>query len=125
MQPRGAHEKYCFECGATIRINAEICPHCGVRQMPPPPGPGPAAYAVQHAPVYTPVPNGKNKVAAAVLGILLGGLGVHKFYLGDVGLGILYLLFFWTGIPAVVGIIEGIVYLTMSDQEFVYKYGYR
>jgi TM2 domain-containing membrane protein YozV len=54
---------------------------------------------------------------------LLGGLGIHKFYLGRIGQGILYLIFFWTFIPAVVGFIEGIIYLTMSDQEFEAKYG--
>lgn len=65
----------------------------------------------------------RSKVTAGVLGILLGGLGAHKFYLGQVGLGILYLLFFWTFIPAIIGLIEGIIYLTMSDEEFARKYG--
>lgn len=53
----------------------------------------------------------KSKVAAGILAILLGGIGVHKFYLGKVGMGILYLCFCWTGIPAVLGLIEGIMYL--------------
>jgi TM2 domain-containing membrane protein YozV len=119
--PRSPHEKFCFECGSTIRVNAEICPHCGVRQMPPPPA---ASFPVPHQ-TYMPVPSGKSKVAAGVLALLLGGLGAHKFYLGSVGLGFLYLIFFWTGLPAIVGLIEGIIYLTMSDQEFEYKYGYR
>jgi len=65
---------------------------------------------------------GRNKLAAGLFGILLGGLGVHKFYLGDVGLGIIYLLFCWTFIPAIIGLIEGIIYLTMSEQEFNAKY---
>lgn len=55
----------------------------------------------------------KNRVTAGVLGILLGGLGVHKFYLGQIGWGILYLVFLWTYIPAILGLIEGIRYLTM------------
>ena len=38
----------------------------------------------------------KSKVAAGLLGIFLGGLGIHKFYLGRWGWGIVYLLFFWT-----------------------------
>ena len=66
---------------------------------------------------------GKSKIAAGILGILLGGLGVHKFYLGKIGLGVLYLLFFWTGIPGIIGLIEGIIYLTMSDEDFRAKYG--
>jgi TM2 domain-containing membrane protein YozV len=40
-----------------------------------------------------------------------------------VGLGILYLLFCWTFIPSVIGLIEGIIYLTMTDQAFAAKYG--
>lgn len=64
----------------------------------------------------------KDKVAAGLFGIFLGGLGVHKFYLGQPGMGILYILFFWTGIPALVGLIEGILYLTSSSEEFDKKY---
>ena len=64
----------------------------------------------------------KNKVAAGILAILLGGFGVHKFYLGKVGMGLLYLVFCWTGIPAIVGLIEGILYLVASDSEFNSKY---
>jgi hypothetical protein len=65
----------------------------------------------------------KSKVAAGVLGIILGGIGAHKFYLGNIGMGILYLVFSWTFIPSLVGFIEGILYLTMSDAEFARKYG--
>ena len=64
----------------------------------------------------------KNKVAAGVLAILLGGLGIHKFYMGEIGLGILYFLFAWTGIPAIIGLVEGIIYLTTSDEEWLKKY---
>ncbi|MCR8657829.1 TM2 domain-containing protein [Paenibacillus endoradicis] len=67
----------------------------------------------------------KSKVAAGVLAILFGGLGVHKFYLGNIVLGIIYLLFFWTYIPAVIGFIEGIIYLCTSDEKFARKYGKR
>lgn len=64
----------------------------------------------------------KSKVAAGVFGILLGSLGIHKFYLGQIGMGILYLLFSWTTIPGIIGIIEGVLYLTKSDEEFNAKY---
>ncbi len=67
----------------------------------------------------------KSKVAAGLLAIFLGDFGVHKFYLGQVGIGILYLLFFWTLIPGIIGIIEGIIYLTMTDQAFEQRYGRR
>lgn len=64
----------------------------------------------------------KDKVAAGVLGILLGGLGIHKFYLGQPGMGILYILFCWTSIPSIIGLIEGILYLTSSNEDFNRKY---
>ena len=48
----------------------------------------------------------KDEVVGVLLALFLGGLGVHKFYLGETGLGILYLVFFWTGIPAIIGFIE-------------------
>ena len=60
----------------------------------------------------------KSRIAAGVFAIVLGGLGIHKFYMGQVGMGILYLLFCWTGIPALVALIEGILYLTESDEKF-------
>ena len=69
----------------------------------------------------------KSKVAAGLLGIFLGSLGIHKFYLGRWGWGVIYLLFCWTYIPAIVGFIEGIVYLLSSDESFARKHdkGYR
>lgn len=102
-------QKYCVECGSVIRALAEICPKCGVRQ-----------------PISTGFGSScgdKNRLAAGILALLLGGIGVHKFYLGSVGMGIVYLLFCWTGIPAIVALIEGIVYLTQSDESFAKKYG--
>lgn len=55
--------------------------------------------------------------------LFLGGFGIHKFYLGRIGAGVLYLLFFWTFIPSIIALIEGIVYLCMSDDRFHEKYG--
>lgn len=63
----------------------------------------------------------KNRVTAGLLAILLGGIGVHKFYLGKTAIGLVYLLFCWTGIPAIIGLVEGIIYLTQSDEEFRVK----
>lgn len=104
-------EKYCSECGAIIKARAEICPRCGVRQFAPP------------NILTTLAPNGKSRLAAALFAFFLGGLGVHKFYLGRIGWGIVYLLFCWTFIPAIVALIEGILLLVMSDDEFNRKYG--
>nr|WP_257719828.1 TM2 domain-containing protein [Psychrobacter urativorans] len=62
-------------------------------------------------------------MTAALLAFFLGGFGAHKFYLGKVGMGILYLIFFWTFIPAIIAFIEFIILLVMSDDEFNRKYG--
>ncbi len=64
----------------------------------------------------------KDKTTAALLAILLGGLGIHKFYLGRTLLGVVYLVFCWTFIPAVIGLIEGIILLSMSKKNFDLDY---
>ena len=64
----------------------------------------------------------KNKTTAGLLGILLGGLGAHKFYLGKNGQGILYLIFVWTFIPEFIGFVEGLCYFSMSEKDFNKKY---
>ena len=71
----------------------------------------------QYAPNYFPR-TPKDKTVAGILGILLGGIGVHKFYMEKIGIGILYLIFCWTFIPAIVGFIEGIIYLVEDDVKF-------
>jgi TM2 domain-containing membrane protein YozV len=48
----------------------------------------------------------KDEVAGVLLALFLGSFGIHHFYLRRTGLGILYLLFFWTGITAILGFIE-------------------
>ncbi len=110
MQQQLTH-KFCRDCGSSIDARAEICPRCGVRQMA-----VPSAFAVG---------GGRSRLAAGLFALLLGGLGIHKFYLGRVGWGIVYLLFCWTFIPMIVGFIEGILYLVMSDEAFQAKYGVR
>jgi TM2 domain-containing membrane protein YozV len=80
----------------------------------------------------------EKKIAAGLCGILLGGLGVHKFILGyngaggimlGVTLGAFVLMFLTCGITVflvpimnIIGLIEGIIYLTKSDEEFVRTY---
>lgn len=60
----------------------------------------------------------KDKNVAAILAFFLGGLGVHRFYLNQVGLGITYLLFSCTFIPALIACIDFIVFLAMSEESF-------
>lgn len=105
LTAKSTNEIYCRSCGAVINKEAEICPKCGARQT-----------------VSTTVSSKKSRVAAILLAFFLGGIGAHKFYLGQTGQGLLYLCFFWTGIPALIALVEAIIYLTMSDAEFEAKY---
>jgi TM2 domain-containing membrane protein YozV len=68
------------------------------------------------------------KVLAGVLAILLGGLGIHKFVLGYTIPGVILLLVtvltcgIGSMITSIIGLVEGIIYLTKSDEEFVQTY---
>jgi len=95
--------KFCYACGERLHPDAEICPKCGVRQK-----------AKSGA---------KNRITAALFALFLGGVGIHKFYLGQIGWGFVYLIFCWTLVPALVGFIEFIIFLSMSDAAFSEKYG--
>lgn len=68
----------------------------------------------------------KSRVVAGVLGILLGALGVHKFYLGYVGTGIVHVvltvLIITAPVSSIIGLIEGIIYLTKTDEDFQSTY---
>lgn len=108
---KSVDEKFCSDCATPIKIRAEICPHCGVRQSSPPGSFGGVAA------------NGKSRIAAALLAFFLGGIGVHKFYLGQVVQGLFYLVFFWTFIPALIAFIEFIILLCMSDEAFNIRFG--
>jgi TM2 domain-containing membrane protein YozV len=74
------------------------------------------------------VPGGDKKIVAGITGIVLGAIGVHKFVLGYTKEGLIMLGFtlltFGIGGPlvALIGLIEGIVYLTRTDEEFVATY---
>ncbi|HZV57821.1 MAG TPA: TM2 domain-containing protein [Sphingobium sp.] len=65
----------------------------------------------------------KSRSAVILLALFLGGLGFHKFYLGRVGWGVLYLIFCWTFIPGIVAFIEAIAYAVMGEESFHAKYG--
>ena len=53
----------------------------------------------------------KSRNAGIWWAIGLGGLGAHKFYMGQTGMGILYVCFVWTSVPLALGIIEGIFFM--------------
>ncbi|PHR72558.1 MAG: hypothetical protein COA67_04740 [Lutibacter sp.] len=64
------------------------------------------------------------RVVAGVLAILLGSLGIHKFILGYTKEGVIQLVisFISCGFLGLIGLIEGIIYLTKSDEEFIEIY---
>ena len=103
---------YCSACGAQISPQAVACPKCG----------HPNVLNPNNAPQSGEV---KSRTTAGILAILVGSFGAHKFYLGKIGTGILYLCFSWTAVPGVIGLIEGIIYLTQSDQAFSRAQGVR
>jgi len=93
---------YCSKCGEEISEKAKSCPNCGAPQKS---------------------DSDTSRVTAALLAFFLGGIGVHRFYIGRTWHGVLMLLFFWTFIPAIIAFIDFIRFLIMSDQEFAERYG--
>ncbi len=102
-----AKPKFCPNCGAEINEGADICLKCGKKITDTNSNNGSN-------------PNGKSKIAAGLLGIFLGALGVHNFYLGYTSKAVAQLLMtvLTCGILGVVseiwGLIEGILILTGS-----------
>jgi len=91
--------KFCFKCAKELFDEAEICPNCGVRQLS--------------------AANGKpSRTTAALLALLCGGFGIHRFYMRKPISGVLYFIFCWTFIPSLIALIEFIVYSCESDALF-------
>jgi len=96
---------YCHNCGQQASPGAQVCIHCG---------------CVLHGAHYAYGPEQKSRIAAGVLGILLGLLGIHNFYLGYTSRGLTQLLItvLTCGVGAVAmsiwGLVEGIMILTRS-----------
>ncbi len=93
---------------------------------PPPAAPPQAAPPQAAAPAGQWAPTqaqGKSRPIAIVLALFLGFIGIHKFYLGKVAQGIIYVIFSWTGIPAFVAWIEAILYLLTSNEAWAAKWG--
>lgn len=128
---------YCRNCGKEVHEKAIACPGCG---LPPrlessfchgcgaPTGRDQSICVKCGVPLASPAAGSKNRVAAGLLGIFLGGLGIHKFYLGYKKAGLIMILVSFVGgfltwglavlAAAAVGLIEGIIYLTTSDPDF-------
>lgn len=122
---------FCRNCGNQIDNMAAVCVHCGVAagtgnrfcgNCGAPANPGAAICTQCGVPFPVPVPAGmqKSKIAAGILGILLGGLGIHNFYLGYTGKAVAQLLIsilslgFLSFASVVWGIVEGVMILTGS-----------
>lgn len=107
----------CLSCGVMIGVGESFCPNCGMKTMP-------NAHICTNCGIALTQPviagEQKSKLAAGLLGIFLGYLGVHNFYLGYTGKAIaqllLTLLTFGIGatISSVWGLIEGVLILTGS-----------
>lgn len=125
--------KPCPGCGTqNPGINVR-CTNCGT-VLPISPMP------MQHVPrpAGSPPAGAEKKIAAGICGIVLGGLGIHKFILGYTQEGVILLSVYLVSlilaivtcgiatplvlIPSIIGIIEGIMYLTKTDEEFVQTY---
>jgi len=116
---------YCPNCSAQNLAIDATCKECGLAL--------PRLAVIPDAPSAALVPVGaEKKVAAGVCGILLGSLGVHKFILGYPAQGTIMLAISLVGfllcggvptlVVGIIGLIEGIMYLTKPDQEFVNTY---
>jgi TM2 domain-containing membrane protein YozV len=109
--PPLVENRFCPKCGIATQLNQTMCVKCGTALN--------ARLSVCGA---------KSKVAAGLLGLFLGWLGVHKFYLGYSKEGVIMLLVsvlggivtcgVATSVISLIGFIEGIIYLTKSDEEF-------
>ena len=123
--------RYCTKCGAINDEMAQYCTNC----QAPLTSVNPAGYqpGAPMGPV-SPASHGQmtdwktmgadKKMVAGILGILVGSLGVHKFVLGYTTEGLIQIAItiVTCGIGGVVGLIEGIIYLTKSDEDFVRTY---
>lgn len=100
----------CPNCDTTgLSIQAEACPKCGhpLKKA------SPASIVTKESDVRI-----KNKNLTVILALFLGGVGVHRFYLGNIGLGFLYLLFCWTSIPMWLGLFEAGYFAFMKHDKF-------
>lgn len=112
---------FCTSCGSQVSEQAQFCSGCGSPKL------ANATVVTSSAastmvsspgPVSAPP---KSRITAAILALLLGGIGVHKFYMGKIWPGVIYILLCWTYVPALVALVEAIIYFTQSDETFARK----
>ncbi|WP_228428119.1 TM2 domain-containing protein [Chryseobacterium oncorhynchi] len=74
--------------------------------------------------IYVKAKSRKDKNIASLLSFFLGGLGIHRFYLGQTLLGFIYLIFSWTFIPTFIALIDFFIFIFMSQNKFDLKYNH-
>ena len=104
MDPNAA---ICIKCGCAKGTGVSYCQNCGQPTVPD----AVACTSCGAALTVAPGPNAKSKLAAGLLGIFLGGWGVHNFYLGYTGKGVAQILLSCVGVGQIWGLIEGILIL--------------
>ena len=104
----------CPECGKEISDKSEACVNCGCPLQKKP-------EKIKEQVVTQKSPTVKKRTTAILLAFFLGGIGIHRFYLGKKVTGFIYLIFCWTFIPLILGIVDALCYLTMSDEAFQKK----
>ncbi len=106
--------KYCPNCGTELKNNIKFCPNCGKKIDG-------SSQAMSSS--YSNTSQQKSKIGAGLLGILLGSLGIHNFYLGYTSKAVCQLLLSLVGwlacglgpiIAGTWGLVEGILILTGS-----------
>jgi TM2 domain-containing membrane protein YozV len=118
--------RYCTKCGAINDDTAQYCISCQA-PLSPIGGYQPMQSVNQGASgamVDWKAMGADKKVVAGICAILLGWAGVHKFILGYTTEGVIQLVIglLTCGLSNIIGIVEGIIYLTKSDEEFVRTY---
>lgn len=117
--------RYCTKCGAVNDETSQYCVNCQapLSQVS---GYQPMQSVNQGAGAMSDLkpPGADKKLVAGICGILLGGFGVHKFILGYTTEGIIQIVItvLTCGGGGIIGIIEGIIYLTKTDEDFVRTY---
>ena len=90
---------------------------------PEPGGPPPHSQAHSQAHGQWVRQGGKSRPLAVFLALVLGGLGIHRFYLGQLAWGALFLVFSWTGIPGILAWFEALSFLRSSDEDWALDHG--
>lgn len=113
--------RYCTKCGAQNDETSQFCSSCQ-SLLTPMAGYQPLQWVAQGSMINWQERGADKKIAAGICGVLLGGFGVHKFILGYTSEGVIQLLLGFCGVGWIIGLVEGIIYLAKSDEEFVRTY---